>query len=311
MMQFDLDPEYRRFIERYLKVSALSTAVDINQQRLDYQQIINHFRYPHPAGIITSDSSVEGRHGPIPIRHYRYQNGNDNTLLLFLHGGGFILGSLDSHDDICAELCANTGIDLISVNYRHSPEFHHPVHLDDVEDAFIDCAHRNIILVGVSAGATLAAALCHRLRSGPKTAAGQVLIYPGLGGDDFGLKSYQQNAHAPLLTAADVSFYRTVRCKDGVVPLQDPEFFPLQAKSFSGIAPTIAISADVDPLRDDAGLYVENLKAAQVSAEWLNEPGLTHDFLRARHISQRASEAFRNIGDAITRLAIRSRPTRP
>jgi acetyl esterase len=302
MEPFDLDLEYRQFIERYLEVCALSTTVDIKQQRIDYQKIVDHFRYPHPAGVITSDSSVKGRHGPVPVRHYRYQNGNNNALLLFLHGGGFILGSLDSHDDICAEICARTGFDLISVNYRHSPEHHHPVHLDDIEDAFVDCAHNNTILVGVSAGAALAAALSYRLRNGPKKAAGQVLIYPGLGGDSFGLKSYQQNANAPLLTTADVSFYRTVRCKNGIVPLQDPEFFPLQAKTFDGIAPTIVISADVDPLRDDAALYVEKLKAAQINAEWINQPGLTHDFLRARHISQRAREAFTDINDAITRL---------
>ena len=303
MQKFDLDSEYCQFIERYLEVSAYSTATDIEQQRIDYQKVVNHFRYPHPAGIITFDSSIKGRHGSIPVRHYRYKNGNDNALLLFLHGGGFILGSLDSHDDICAELCAITGFDLISVNYRHSPEFHHPIHLDDVEDAFIDCAHRNTILVGVSAGAALAAALSHRRRTNSKTAAGQVLIYAGLGGDNFDLKSYQQNSNAPLLTTADVQFYRSVRCKNGIVPIQDPEFFPLQAKAFNGIAPTIAISADIDPLRDDAALYVDNLKAAQISAQWINEPGLTHDYLRARHVSKRAGDAFKNICDAITRLA--------
>ena len=75
---------------------------------------------------------------------------------MFIHGGGFILGGLDSHDDICAELCANTGYGLTSIDYRLSPEHRHPTHLDDVEDAFQSLAHDNTILVGASAGGTLA-----------------------------------------------------------------------------------------------------------------------------------------------------------
>ena len=82
----------------------------------------------------------------IPLRHYRYLQGNSDTLIMFIHGGGFILGSLDSHDDICAELCANTGYDLVSVDYRLSPEHFHPTHLDDVEDAFNACRHAHTIL---------------------------------------------------------------------------------------------------------------------------------------------------------------------
>ena len=222
---------------------------------------------------------------------------------MFVHGGGFILGSLDSHDDICAELCAATGLDLVSVDYRLSPEFHHPVHLDDVDDAFTACAHDNTILVGVSGGATLCAALCHRLAATSRRAAGQVLIYPGLGGDSLDLDSYRDNADAPLLTYADLMFYRGIRCAGDELPKSDPEFYPLAATDYSGLPPTIAISADIDPLRDDAKVYAERLNAAGVDAEWINEPGLTHDYLRARHVSTRAAAAFTRICDAFSRLA--------
>jgi acetyl esterase len=298
-----LDAEITAFIERYIAVSELSTATSAAQQRIDYESVVRQFNYAHPSGITTRDVSLTGRHGDIPLRHYRYGEGDDSALILFIHGGGFILGSLDSHDDICAELCAASGYDFVSVDYRLSPEHSHPVHLDDVEDAFHGCRHDRIILLGVSAGGTLAAALCHRLKSKQQNAAGQVLIYPSLGGDCFDLDSYHDNAEAPLLSTADIRFYRGARCAGDTPPLDDPEFYPLVATDFEGIAPTIAISADVDPLRDDARLYVEKLQAAGVSARWINEAGLVHDYLRARHVSAVAGAAFARIGNAIRELA--------
>ncbi len=222
---------------------------------------------------------------------------------MFIHGGGFILGSLDSHDDICAELGVNTGYKLVSVDYRLSPEHLHPTHLDDVEDAFHAIWHNNTILVGASAGATLAAALCYRLKSSVLRAAGQVLIYPSLGGDCFDLDSYQVNANSPLLSTRDIMFYREARCAGDELPLNDPEFYPLVADDFSATPPTIAFSADVDPLREDARLYIEKLQAVDVSAEWINELGLVHDYLRARHVSDTAGAAFERICDAIKTLA--------
>jgi len=298
-----LDTEITAFIEHYLTVSGLSTATSVAQQRIDYEAVVRQFSYAHPAGISTRDSCLAGRHGDIPLRHYSYASGNENALILFIHGGGFILGSLDSHDDICAELCAASGYDLVSVDYRLSPEHLHPTHLDDVEDAFHSCRHDKVILVGASAGGALAAALCHRLKAKSLKPAGQVLIYPGLGGDCFDLDAYRDNAEAPLLSTADIRFYRGARCSGDTLPLDDPEFYPLVAVDFEGIAPTIAFSADVDPLRDDARLYVEKLQAAGIAAQWVNEPGLVHDYLRARHVSAVANAAFARIGNAIKELA--------
>lgn len=303
MKPAELDPEITRFIERYLAASSLSTATSIAQQRRDYEALLRQFSYPHPPGVTCDDSQTEGRHGVIPLRHYRRGPGDDSALILFIHGGGFILGSLDSHDDVCAELCAATGYDLVSVDYRLSPEFFHPAQLDDVEDAFVALGHENTILAGVSAGGTLAAALCHRLRREETGPAGQVLIYPGLGGELFDLDSYRDNAEAPLLSSADIRFYREARCAGDDLPLDDPEFYPLAASDFSGCPPTIALSADVDPLRDDARLYVEKLQAAGVAARWINEAGLVHDYLRARHVSKRAGAAFARICGAIEELA--------
>jgi acetyl esterase len=303
MNEFSLDPGVIAFIDSHLEVSSLSTATTVEQQRIDYEAIVRQFRCPHPPGLQTRDSEVDGRHGKIPLRHYHSEQGGNGALIMFLHGGGYILGSLDSHDDICAELCANTGYSLVSVDYRLSPEHSHPTQLDDVEDAFQAVAHDNTILVGASAGGTLAAALCYRLKASTQRPAGQVLIYPSLGGDCFDLDSYRDNADAPLLSTRDIMFYRGARCASDDLPLNDPEFYPLVAADFSMNPPTVAFSADVDPLRDDARLYVEKLQAVGVSAEWINEPGLVHDYLRARHISDTAAAAFARINNAIKKLA--------
>ena len=301
MNNFNIDPEIQSFIDDYLKVSNnLSTDTSIAQQRLSYEKICQHYCYPHPKNISTRDNQVEGRHGIINIRHYHCAQAQENEAqIIFIHGGGFILGSLDSHDDICAELCAATGFDTVSIDYRLSPEYHHPAHLDDVEDAYLASTNQCSILVGVSAGATLSAALCHRLKQTSRLPLGQVLIYPSLGGDLFDLDSYRVNTNAPLLSTEDVKFYRKARCRNESLPLDDPEFYPLVAKDFDGLPETIAFSADVDPLRDDAAFYVEQINKAGGRAKVTNEAGLIHDYLRARHTSQKAADSFRRIGKAI------------
>jgi len=303
---FDLDPEIESFIETSIRVSSnLSTSSSIAQQRENYDKSCRYFYYGYPPGVESTDDIVAGRHGNIPVRRYSSQNqgGSDDTQIAFIHGGGFILGSLDSHDDICAEICGATGIDTISIDYRLSPEFYHPVHLDDVVDAYLHTWRRKSIIVGVSAGANLSAAMCHRLKTSAQKPSAQVLIYPALGGELFDLESYTTNANAPLLTTDDIRFYQDVRCKNGGTPVEDAEFYPLVAENFSGLPSTVAFSADIDPLRDDSCLYVEKLREAGVQAVWHNETGLTHDYLRARHSSQKAADSFSRICASIKALA--------
>ena len=113
MARFEIDSEMLAFIDSYLEVSGLSTADSVEQQRRSYDAIVRHFASPRPAEISSRDSSIDGRHGGLGLRHYRRGDGDDSALILFVHGGGFILGNLDTHDDICAELCAGSGYDLV------------------------------------------------------------------------------------------------------------------------------------------------------------------------------------------------------
>jgi len=226
--------------------------------------------------------------------------------VLYLHGGGFVLGGLESHDDVCAEIAAKTGVDVVSIDYRLAPEHLHPAQLDDAEAAYVGLGEHYacIIVAGDSAGGNLAAALCLRCAArGLKQPEGQVLIYPGLGGD-ANKGSYLENADAPMLTREECLHYAKVR-SGGVErsEVTDPEISPLLAQSFYGLAPAFVVTADIDPLRDDGADYAARLTEAGVAAEHRNEPQLVHGYLRARNMSRRAAESFEAICAAVSRFA--------
>jgi acetyl esterase len=253
------------------------------QQRSAYDAMCAVFYAGRPTGILVRDMAIGG----VPCRHYA----GIGTTVVYLHGGGFVVGGLDSHDDICAEIAQATGFTVVSVDYRLSPEHLHPAAYDDTL-AVVRAVQGRVVLVGDSAGANLAAAVA---ASVPVT--GQVLVYPGLGGDRS-KGSYLTHAQAPMLTLADVSFYAGIR-HGGVDAFDDPTAAPLQAKDFTGLPPTVAFSAECDPLADDARDYVARIVAAGGQAEWVNEAGLVHGYLRARHSVPRANHSFARIVAAI------------
>jgi len=172
----------------------------------------------------------------------------------------------------------------------------HPAAYEDVlsvAQAMVK-ADEPLVLVGDSAGATLVAAVSHTLRT---QIAGQVLIYPYLGGD-MGSGSYLTHADAPLLSRADMLFFEGIRC-NGPAPKEDPSFAPLHDKDFSSLPQTAVFSAECDPLCDDGQIYCECIVAAGGAARWIKEAGLVHGYLRARHSVERARNSFMHMVDAV------------
>ena len=142
---------------------------------------------------------VDGKAGAVGLRHY--SAGDGDACIVYFHGGGFVMGGLDSHDDVCAEICAATGYDVIAVDYRLAPEHRHPAMFDDALAATRHVLAMNslpLLLCGDSAGGNLAAAAAHALRGVTGRIAGQLLIYPALGGD-LASGSYVRHASAPML----------------------------------------------------------------------------------------------------------------
>ncbi|MGI9406968.1 MAG: alpha/beta hydrolase [Hyphomicrobiaceae bacterium] len=302
------DPEVLAFIDETARhYPETSNRASADEARAAYNALCKAFDYPHPAGVSTKDSTVEAANPDreIPARHYT-SGKLIGTCLMYLHGGGWIVGGLESHDSICAEICANTGMDVIAVDYRLCPEHRHPAALDDCEAAFTEVAGRydTIIVGGDSAGGHLTAALCIRLRDAAgRQPAGQLLIYPAVGILPEG-GSYESNADAPGLTTDDVIHYWGILAGDADWrTTTDAGLAPIRAADFSDLPPAIISSAGIDPIRDDAMHYASRLTEAGVPVQWRNDPQLIHGHLRARHMSKVAAAHFRWICDALTRLA--------
>jgi acetyl esterase len=298
-----IDAETWAFIERTNSYYPPDTIdYTIAQQRAIYDRMCREFFAGYPQGVAVETSSIATSTHNIPIRIYRNAPQTAATVL-YIHGGGFILGGLDSHDDVCAELCARTGHEVVSVDYRLAPEHLHPAAFDDAMTAFAWAASTRdhpILPCGDSAGGNLCAAIAHATRGLGKRPAGQVLIYPGLGGDRS-KGSYLTHAEAPMLTMRDLEFYKHIRT-GGADRTGDVTLSPLADTDFANLPPTVLITAECDPLSSDGETYRDRIIAAGGRATWFEEPGLVHGYLRARHTVGRARESFTRIVDAVSAL---------
>lgn len=302
-----IDAETWAFIERTNSFYPADTVdYTIDQQRAVYDRMCREFHSGLPAGITLEDGVILAKGRDIPIRSYRAGDPDDDAMVLYYHGGGFILGGLDSHDDVCAELCQRTGYEVVSVDYRLAPEHLHPAAFEDALAAFEWAASnhaRNIVLCGDSAGGNLAAIVSHATRQAKHRPVGQVLIYPGLGGDPS-KGSYVRHADAPMLTVRDMEFYKHVRTGGRDVS-GDASYAPLADPDFSDLPPSVVITAECDPLSSDGQAYRERLRTAGGKAIWIEEKGLVHGYLRARHTVGRARASFGRIVEAVRVLGKR------
>ncbi|WP_424943494.1 alpha/beta hydrolase [Aliiroseovarius crassostreae] len=274
-----------------------TTHLSVAEQRQIYDRMCRAFFSGYPAGISVRDDRAEG----IPLRIY--EPADPAGTVAFFHGGGFVVGGLDSHDDVCAEICQRTGLRLVSTDYRLCPEHPHPAAFEDAWSVtqYVSLTWPGVtVLAGDSAGGNLAAAVAHKAR-GHIEIAGQVLIYPGLGGD-MGQGSYIRHAKAPMLTLDEVKFYMSMRY-GGVDGPVDPTSAPLLDSDFAGLPPTVVITAQCDPLSDDGGAYRDRIRAAGGKAHWVEEQGLVHGYLRGRSSVTRARQSFDRIIHAIRSLA--------
>ena len=269
-------------------------------QRL-YLAMCRAFEYPIADDVAITNHELPGRHGEIPIRIYENPERHSPTTVIYYHGGGFVVGNLDSHNSICADIAHATGYRVVSVDYRLAPEHRHPVHFEDALDAFLAIDHGHTLVAGDSAGGTLAAAICVAQHGSDRQPMGQVLIYPWLGGELFGLDSYISKADAPGLSRQDLAEYHELRIA-GEPDIRDPTFFPLVHADFSDLPPCAAFAAEHDPIRDDAVEYVKRLNEAGVDAQCTVEKGLVHGYLRGRYMSASIGNSFQRICVAMRRL---------
>lgn len=277
-----------RETERFYPPDAVG--LSIAEQRAVYDRMCAAFRMARPQGVRVEDRPIAG----VPCRIY--DSAPAPVTLVYCHGGGFVVGGLDSHDDVCAEICAATGHRVISVDYRLVPEHPHPAAYEDALAVAASVAGP-LILAGDSAGGSLVASVAHALR-GRADLRGLLLIYPALGGDRS-RGSYVTQAQAPMLTTADVLWYAATRHGGTEPAAPDVTVGALHDSDFSGLPPVVAASAECDPLADDGRDYAERIVAAGGRAEWLLDEGLVHGWLRARHSVPRAQVAFARLLDRL------------
>ncbi len=288
--------------ERHYPPDAVKLTVA--EQRQVYDAMCADFDMGRPEGLTVVDKSFAG----VSCRVYTPPE-TVGGKVVFFHGGGFVVGGLDSHDSICAELSTATGLEFVAVDYRLSPEYPYPNDFNDAWAVFDEISQDNsapLILCGDSAGGNLAAAVAHKARNEGVHPSGVLLIYPGLGGD-FSWPSYIEHANAPGLSTKDMEFYSNLRSA-GRDLSGDPYHAPLQDTDFSGLPPTVVITADCDPLASDGEVYCERINAAGGQALWVNEKGLVHAFLRARHMSAKARASFDRMIASLKSLSSGSLP---
>ncbi|MFI5000439.1 MAG: alpha/beta hydrolase [Reyranellales bacterium] len=255
---------------------------------------------PAPVGEIV-DRTVDGPAGRLRVRLYRPAGAVARLLptILYFHGGGFVIGSLEGYDLPCRYFCARTGCAVVAVDYRLAPEHKFPAAIDDAVAAFrwlsadavklgIDPAR--IVVAGDSAGGTIAAVVAQLVRGEPRPPCLQWLIYPAtdLAGDS---PSHQSCGEGFLLTRADMEWCLAQYLNDpGEV--NDPRVSPLKAADLAGLPPALVFTAGFDPLRDEGQAYADCLVAAGVKVVHREFESLIHGFIGMRGALQAAARAM-------------------
>lgn len=232
----------------------------------------------------TADREIPGPYGPIPIRHYDPGTETDAPGLVYIHGGGWVIGSIQVYDGVCRRLARYGGFPIVSVDYRLAPEHKFPVPLEDcvaavrwvaAHGAELGIDGRRIAVAGDSAGGNLSLAVAMALRDqkGPKLKAAG-LIY-GAFGVDFDTASYRAyGIDKYLLSREDMIWFWNHYLRNDADRL-DPRAVPL-AGHFEGLPPLLVTGAEFDPLLDDSHRLVERLKAIGAPHDWMLWKGVIH-----------------------------------
>jgi acetyl esterase len=254
--------------------------------------------------IPTSAGSVAGR---------RYVPPRDPAAtVLWIHGGGWVICDLDSHDAMCRLLAVESGCEVIALDYRRAPEHPFPAPLEDCWDALRwvarEAGERPVALGGDSAGGNLAAVCALRARDhGGPSLLMQVLVYP-VTNCDLATRSYVEHGSDPdgFLTTDEMRWFWNQYVADPDAR-SNPEVSPLRATDHSGLPPAVVVTAEHDPLRDDGLAYVEALRSAGVPVTHHHFDDMIHAFFALVNVLDRGNEAVALVGGEIRGAVARAR----
>ncbi len=300
----DLDPGMIAFnAELSAQTPPEAVTWPLDKQRAAWNAVCKQFRAPRPSGLKVQDLETEG----VKFRLYTPPSLTAKPGVLYFHGGGWVLGGPETHDDMCAEMAVGADCTLALVDYRLAPEHIHPAQREDALKVWRwmrENVSENIIAAGDSAGGQMSAGLALHLKAlNLPQLKGMVLIYPGLG-VDFDSPSYIRNADAPCLTRADMMYYLTSFLgPEGNPNWRDETALPNLARDVSGLPSAFITVAGHDPLHDDGIIFAEKLRGAGIACAVREEPALAHSYMRARNMSEPAKKGFDAIVEALRSLS--------
>jgi len=253
----------------------------------------------HPVHDV-GDRMIPGPAGDLPVRLFRPSETADLPVLVWFHGGGWVTGNLDTHDNLCRLLCDAADVLVVSVDYRLAPENKFPAALDDCVAAYewvlehaaeIGADARRVAIGGDSAGGNLAAVVALVAKDNglaqPKL---QLLVYP-VTDHEFDSVSMIDNAKGYFLEAESMRWFYNHYARDDA-DFGDWRFSPMRARDLSGVARAVVITAEYDPLRDQGEAYASALRDAGVPTECVRADGLIHGFFGMHAFMAPAQEPF-------------------
>jgi acetyl esterase len=280
-----LDPDVERYLAGLAETRAGTDPPDPATLRREYDAAAPALFGPAATVDSAEDHDADG----VPVRVYR-PTGGERAALVYLHGGGWVLGGLESHGPLCQTLAARSGQAVVAVDYRLAPEHPYPAAVEDAWTAF-RWAHARFDRVAVggdSAGGHLSATVARRARDAGLALALQALVYPATdhGGE---WPSYREYTTGPAFHAAEMRWFWE-QFLDDPSRAGEPDCSPLRGDDLSGLAPALVLTAEHDPLRDEGEAYAQALRKAGVPVTVQRYDGLIHGFLRMPGVIGRADQ---------------------
>ncbi len=300
----ELDPQARAYLET--RQALPFSEETVAERRLEVDAESERLGGPPEPVAAVEELSAPGPAGPVRVRVYRPEGEEPFAGLIWLHGGGWVVGSLDSHDGVCRALCRRAGALVCSVDYRLAPEHRFPAALEDAwtatrwaasEAAALGLDPARLAVGGDSSGGNLAAAVALRARDAGVPLALQVLAYP-VTDHRFDTGSYEEFADGYGLTREGMRwFWERYLGPHGDGSL--PEASPLRAPDLRGVAPALVQTAEADVLRDEGEAYARRLEQADVPVTLSRYDGMVHGFLRHGGVVARAHDALDELAAAL------------
>ncbi len=308
-----LDPQARTLLD---KIAAADVPplheLTVEEAREANAKLFITKREPEAVGAVEDrviPGPADSAH-PIPVRIYTPEGDGPFPVLVYLHGGGWVVGSLDTHDAQCRALCTGASCVVVAVDYRLAPEHKFPAAVDDCEAAVQWVADHTAALRGDaarlavggdSAGGNLAAVVALRARDrGTPYLAFQLLIYPATD-MHYGTPSHCENAESYLLTRDAIMWFRDQYLHSDA-EVSHPEVSPLLAPSLDDLPPAFIITAEFDPLRDEGETYAARLQEAGVPVILKRYDGMIHGFFNLGHVLDQGQQAIADCAAELRRV---------